>query len=126
MPLPSFKTLTDRANRKMKAKRLALAKTEIKPCMGYPHCNGGDEVCKNCDQAESVREARDAIAYEEIEALGYTVSYNPPPIPQRSCDYQFAHSDYDGPGDPRCGCAPCPELALERIKEIEEIEEEWE
>lgn len=125
MTLPTFKTLVDRDNRKMLRERKALAEREIQDCMGPRYCNvssNGPNICKHCSEAEDIREARESIAYDEIKALGYTISYNPPPIPMRSCDYQFAHTDYDGPGDPRCGCAPCPELALEQIKEIEE---EW-
>ena len=119
MPLPAFKTLVDRSHRKMLRERKSLASREIKDCLGFPRCNvsaGGPDICDHCSEAEDIREARESIAYDEIKRLGYTISYNPPSIPQRSCDYQFAHDEYDGPGDPRCGCAPCPELALERIK----------
>lgn len=33
----------------------------------------------------------------------YEISYSPPPIPDRNHDWQFAHEDYDGPEDRRCG-----------------------
>lgn len=36
---------------------------------------------------------------------GYRIHYDPPPIPIRSCDWQFFHEDYDGPEDGRCGFA---------------------
>lgn len=36
---------------------------------------------------------------------GYRITYDPPPIPTRACDWQYAHVDYDGPGDNRCGYA---------------------
>lgn len=39
---------------------------------------------------------------------GFHIRYNPKPIPVRSCDYDFVHVDYDGPGDNRCGAAESP------------------
>ncbi|CAB4191822.1 hypothetical protein UFOVP1229_157 [uncultured Caudovirales phage] len=48
----------------------------------------------------------------------YNISYDPPPVPIRSCDYQFAHVDYDGPPDERCGTAPSFEEAKRQIDEI--------
>jgi hypothetical protein len=37
------------------------------------------------------------------EYRDYLIQYAPPPIPDRRHDWQFAHKDYDGPGDRRCG-----------------------
>lgn len=48
----------------------------------------------------------------------YNISYDPPPVPTRVWDYQFAHVDYDGPGDNRCGTAPSLEDAMRQIDEI--------
>lgn len=48
----------------------------------------------------------------------YKISYDPPPVPTRAWDYQFAHVDYDGPGDCRCGTAPSLEEAKRQIDEI--------
>ena len=48
----------------------------------------------------------------------YNISYDPPPVSTRIWDYQFAHVDYDGPGDNRCGTAPSLEDAMRQIDEI--------
>jgi excisionase family DNA binding protein len=48
---------------------------------------------------------------------GYTITHNPPPIPMRNCDYQFAHNEYDGPEDRRCGAAPSLDYAKAEIDE---------
>lgn len=48
----------------------------------------------------------------------YNISYDPPPVATRVWDYQFAHVDYDGPGDNRCGTAPSLEDAMRQIDEI--------
>ena len=45
----------------------------------------------------------------------YRIQYDPPPIPIRSCDYQFVHVDYDGPGDHRHGAASSLEMAKAEI-----------
>lgn len=49
----------------------------------------------------------------------YEISYDPPPIPMRGMDYNFAHVDFDGPEDHRCGCAASVDDAQSRIDEIE-------
>jgi hypothetical protein len=51
---------------------------------------------------------------------GYRIDYDPPPIPVRCCDWQFAHEDYDGPEDNRCGHAPSLEAAKAEIDIIED------
>lgn len=51
---------------------------------------------------------------------GWHIEYNPPPIPVRTCDWQFWHVDYDGPEDSRCGFAPSLEAAKAEIDERED------
>jgi hypothetical protein len=48
---------------------------------------------------------------------GYVIVNDPPPIPSRDHDWQFAHEDYDGPEDNRCGTAPSLEAAKAEIDE---------
>lgn len=58
-----------------------------------------------------------------VEGCGETyrnwhIRYDPPPIPSRACDWQFAHNDFDGApdaGDNRCGHAPSLEAAKAEI-----------
>lgn len=50
---------------------------------------------------------------------GWTIRYDPPPIPTRNCDWAFVHDDYDGPGDSRCGHAASLEAAKAEIDERE-------
>lgn len=45
------------------------------------------------------------------------ISYDPPPMPFRTCDWQFWHKDYDGPGDNRYGSAPSLDAARAEIDE---------
>jgi hypothetical protein len=52
----------------------------------------------------------------------YTIEYDPPPIPTRAHDYRYAHDEYDGPGDRRCGTAASVEAAMRDIDEIEDEE----
>lgn len=54
-----------------------------------------------------------------ISYKGYVISYNPPPIPVRDFDYVYCHTDYDGPGDPRCGVTSSIEDAKREIDEFE-------
>ena len=59
---------------------------------------------------------------DEIKQLGYTLSYDPPPVPTRQFDWHFAHEDYDGAPDSmdtRCGSAASPEEALNQIIDVE-------
>lgn len=49
---------------------------------------------------------------------GWWISYDPPPIPTRNCDWQFWHDDFDGAtdaGDSRCGHAESLEAAKAEI-----------
>lgn len=49
---------------------------------------------------------------------GFTITYDPPPIPIRSHDYQFCHDDYNGPEDGRCGSAVSEKAAMIEIDEM--------
>ncbi len=51
---------------------------------------------------------------------GYEIRFDPPPIPDRRHDWAYAHRDYDGPPDPRCGRAASLEDACREIDELEE------
>lgn len=44
-----------------------------------------------------------------------TISYTPPPVPLRSCDWAWRAMDYRGAGDPRHGLAPTLEDAQQQI-----------
>lgn len=80
----------------------------------------GSWVDKNCRFAQAGTDAR--------RYRGYTIRYNPPPIPSRGSDWEFVHDDYDGapdepggrPTDARAGTAGSLEEAKEMIDEIEE------
>ena len=52
--------------------------------------------------------------------IGWSITYNPKPIPDRRYDYDFVHEDYDGPGNGLCGTAASVIDAIEQIAEIEE------
>lgn len=63
---------------------------------------------------------------QDIEYRGYRISYDPPPIPTRNCDWQWSHRDYDGEGDPRHGFSPSEQQAKADIDElIEELSDDW-
>ena len=51
---------------------------------------------------------------------GYIIAYDPPPIGTRAMDWQFAHEDYDGPEDSRCGAGPSLEDCKAQIDDMEE------
>jgi hypothetical protein len=48
----------------------------------------------------------------------YEITFNPPPIPSRACDWQYTHKDYDGPEDPRIGHAESLEAAKSDIDDL--------
>lgn len=58
---------------------------------------------------------------------GYTIRFDPPPIPTRQCDWQFVHDDYDPtpwdvgdpPSDHRAGFGPSVEDCMAQIDELE-------
>lgn len=70
---------------------------------------------------------------EPIRYRGYTIHYDPPPIPLRSSDWAFVHDDYDGAPihsesddcpDHRCGFGASVEDCKQQIDEqIEETGE---
>lgn len=63
---------------------------------------------------------------------GYTIYFDPPPIPGRACDWRFVHDDYDAEvfsdgsvsADPRAGDGPsledCKRQIDDQIAEAEE------
>lgn len=50
---------------------------------------------------------------------GYRITYDPPPIPVRTCDWHFVHEDYDE-GDRRHGSAASLNAAKNEIDLIED------
>lgn len=57
---------------------------------------------------------------QTIEYRDYRIDFDPPPIPDRSSDWHFAHRDYDGApdsNDHRRGDAPSLEDAKRAIDE---------
>jgi len=58
------------------------------------------------------------------EYRDYSISFDPKPIPYRDYDYNFAHKDYDGPEDKRCGNGGSIEDCKDKIDEqIEDADE---
>lgn len=53
---------------------------------------------------------------------GWSITYNPKPIPVRCHDYDFVHDNYDGAdgGNGLCGTASSIDDAIEQIEEINE------
>ena len=119
----TFESLTAHARRKAARAEQSLADREIKPCAAPFQCGGGGYMCDACYEKESIVDARENIALKKIKSLGYAIEYNPPPIPMRCCDWQYAHEDFDGApdaNDPRCGTGPDPESCLAAIEDLEE------
>ena len=61
---------------------------------------------------------------EVTEYRDYIITYDPKPIPAyMGVDYDFAHKDYDGPEDKRCGnggsIEDCKALIDEQIDEAD-------
>lgn len=57
----------------------------------------------------------------------FTIYYDPPPIPVRTCDWHYVHKDYDGApdgNDNRCGHAPSLEDAKAEIDDWYEEQSE--
>jgi hypothetical protein len=60
--------------------------------------------------------------FTPVHYRGYTITYDPPPIPIRTCDFHFLHDDFCCPEcDNRGGSAGS---VLECMEQIDEIEEE--
>lgn len=60
-------------------------------------------------------------AHKSIKFAGWTIQFDPPPIPIRSQDWQYFHEDYDGApdsGDTRCGACASMEECLSEILEL--------
>ena len=55
---------------------------------------------------------------------GWTISYNPPPIPDRRWDWSFVHKDYDADDDGDNGLGGCAGSVEECLNEIALIEAE--
>ena len=59
----------------------------------------------------------------KVAYRGWWITYDPPPIPTRNCDWQYWHDDYDGapmygdegPADNRCGSAASEADAMAEI-----------
>lgn len=70
-------------------------------------------------QSDDMRDAQLVPDGENKWTYGeYTITYHPPPIPNRSMDYQWCHDSYDGApdaGDDRCGTAGSLEQAMSDI-----------
>ncbi len=60
----------------------------------------------------------DLPSHKCILYRGYNIVHDPPPIPIRACDWQYAHNGYDGPEDGRCGTAASLADAKEYIDEL--------
>jgi hypothetical protein len=43
--------------------------------------------------------SRPDIPGQVVKYGNWRISYNPPPIPSRNCDWQFCHKDFDGAED---------------------------
>ena len=57
---------------------------------------------------------------QTINYRGYRIIFNPPPIPDRSHDWQWSHEEYDGApdgNDIRIGSSPSLEQARTEIDE---------
>ena len=58
----------------------------------------------------TLNETASGVLHDELYR-GFVISYYAPPIPIRTCDWQWVHEDYDGPEDNRCGHAASREAA---------------
>lgn len=57
----------------------------------------------------------------DIKYRGFTITYDPPPIPDRDMDWRFFHDDYDGApdaGDMRFGHGA---TAADCVRQIDEM-----
>ncbi len=64
---------------------------------------GENECCDSC----------------EAKLEGWTITFNPKPIPDRSDDWDYVHEDFDGENG-LCGTAKSREVAIQYIMEIED------
>jgi hypothetical protein len=65
----------------------------------------------------------------DVTYRGWTISYDPPPIPVRDCDWQFVHPNFDASWEGEedgyvsnglCGYAPSLEAARAEIDVLED------
>jgi hypothetical protein len=70
-----------------------------------------------------------SLAKGDVTYRGWTISYDPPPIPVRDCDWQFSHPDFDasyeGPedgwvGNGLCGSGASVEDCKAQIDDMED------
>ena len=61
-----------------------------------------------------------AAPVTEVRYGRWLITFDPPPIPTRNCDWSFTHDDFGGPGDRRSGHAPSLPLAMAEIDLLEE------
>jgi hypothetical protein len=62
------------------------------------------------------------LAGVPVRYKGYVITHDPPPVPHRGADWQFAHQDFDGApdsGDQRSGTAASLDDARRQIDEME-------
>lgn len=52
-----------------------------------------------CQKAANDEWYQAHIPGQEVSYGNWLISYNPPPIPARNCDWQFCHKDFDGAED---------------------------
>ena len=75
---------------------------------------------------DSAEESPEALQVDLLASIrrrthryhGYLITYQMKPIPDRSFDWNYAHKDYDGPGDLRCGNAESLSAAMSEIDEL--------
>jgi hypothetical protein len=56
-----------------------------------------------------------------VQYRGYTIEFDPPPIPIRTCDYHYVHEDYDGAPDAIDNRAGSSGSMTEAMMEIDDL-----
>lgn len=75
--------------------------------------------------AEYKQTLTEAFDMAKAEARGWTIYFDPPPIPTRTDDYRFVHRDFDADyddgwvGNGLCGTGASVADCLAQIREIE-------
>lgn len=88
-------------------------------CRILPRCRF-DEMAKEL-VAVLKCERKVIVGKDNLTYRGYQITYDPPPIGSRACDWQFSADGYDGAVDSkdnRCGSGPTIENCIEQIDEI--------
>ena len=57
------------------------------------------------------------MRYHASDGSLWDIDYEPPPVPVRDMDWNYAAADYDGPGDDRYGFAATRDLAIAAIED---------